>query len=174
MTVVRQALPTDSAALHALAAETFPLACPPHSSPESIDAFIAEHLSVERFDGYLADPDRHILIAGDFDGYALLVAGEPSDADVAATLAARPTVELSKLYVRPVNHGSGIATALIEAAQERATELGAAAVWLGVNQENGRANAFYERSGFPIVGTKRFTVGDELHDDFIRERLLRD
>jgi ribosomal protein S18 acetylase RimI-like enzyme len=170
---IRLAVPADSADLHALAAETFPLACPPGSAPASIEAFIAAHLSVRQFDAYLADPARRILIAGAFDGYAMLVSGEPADADVAAALTTRPTVELSKLYVRAGAHGSGIATALVDAALVHATDLGAAAVWLGVNQRNGRANAFYSRSGFEVVGTKQFTVGAEVHDDFTRERVLR-
>lgn len=172
MLSIRQATPADAAGLHALAAATFPLACPPGSSPASIAAFIAEHLSEARFAEYLADPAVRILVAGDFDGYALLKAGEPADADVAAALTTRPTVELSKLYVLPAGHGAGIAVALVDAVLEQAAGLGAAAVWLGVNQQNARANAFYERVGFAVVGTKRFTVGDEIHDDFTRERVL--
>jgi len=53
---------------------------------------------------------------------------------------------------------------------ESAATRGVAGVWLGVNQENGRANRFYEKHGFAVVGTKRFLVGDEWHDDFTRER----
>jgi ribosomal protein S18 acetylase RimI-like enzyme len=41
-----------------------------------------------------------------------------------------------------------------------------------VNQENARANRFYEKSGFTLVGTKHFLVGDRLEDDFVRERPL--
>ncbi|MDO9353598.1 MAG: GNAT family N-acetyltransferase [Solirubrobacteraceae bacterium] len=172
MTPIRRARPTDAADLHELAAETFPLACPPGSSEASIAAFIAEVLSVQRFEEYLADPDRELLIAGDFDGYAMLVHGEPADADVAAALTTRPTVELSKIYVRPGRHGSGVAGALMAGAIEAARDRGALAVWLGVNQENARANAFYEKSGFRQVGLKHFMVGDERHDDFTRELVL--
>ena len=55
--------------------------------------------------------------------------------------------------------------ASIAAAQAR----DAAGVWLGVNQENARANRFYEKCGFAIVGTKRFLVGGVYEDDFVRE-----
>ncbi|MEP6478552.1 MAG: GNAT family N-acetyltransferase, partial [Rhodoglobus sp.] len=41
-------------------------------------------------------------------------------------------------------------------------------VWLGVNQFNARANRFYEKSGFAIVGTKKFLVGEKYEDDFVR------
>ena len=49
---------------------------------------------------------------------------------------------------------------------------GFASVWLGVNQQNPRANRLYEKSGFVIVGTKKFLVGGKWEDDFVRERIL--
>jgi len=45
-------------------------------------------------------------------------------------------------------------------------------VWLGVNQQNGRANRFYEKHGFAIVGTKGFELGGRREDDFVRERVF--
>ena len=49
---------------------------------------------------------------------------------------------------------------------------GARSVWLGVNQRNERANRFYEKQGFAIVGTKRFLVGSRWFEDFVRELVL--
>jgi len=165
----------DAALLHELAAETFPLACPPHTLPESIAAFIAEHLSIEAFTRYAADPQRELFVAeidGAAAGYTMVVFGEPSDADVAASVAARPTAELSKAYVRAEHHGSGIAGALVDASVQAATARGCVSMWLGVNQENAKANRFYEKQGFVRVGTKRFLVGERYEDDYVRERVL--
>lgn len=172
MTPIRPATQSDAVELHALASETFPLACPPGASAESIAEFIAEVLSEERFEDYIADPQRDVLVAGDFDGYVMLVHGEPTDGDVAAALTTRPTVELSKIYVRPGSQGSGVAAALMAATLKAARARGAKAVWLGVNQQNARANAFYEKSGFRQVGIKHFMVGGERHNDFTRELVL--
>lgn len=102
----------------------------------------------------------------------MLVAGEPADADVAAAVTIRPTIELSKCYVDPGFHGAGVGAGLVAASAEAARARGAASVWLGVNQENARANRFYEKQGFALVGTKRFLVGDRYEDDFVRERVL--
>lgn len=102
----------------------------------------------------------------------MLVEGEPEDADVAAAIRIRPTAELSKVYVHPDAHGSGVAGLLVEATVAEARARGARGVWLGVNQENARANRFYEKSGFALVGVKTFLVGDRLEDDFVRERDL--
>jgi ribosomal protein S18 acetylase RimI-like enzyme len=105
-------------------------------------------------------------------GYAMLVVAEPADPDVAASLTLRPTSELSKLYVRPGHHGAGISVALVAAAADSARMAGCAGMWLGVNQENARANRFYEKSGFLRVGTKKFLLGETYEDDFVRERPL--
>lgn len=102
----------------------------------------------------------------------MLVAGEPADADAAAAVTIRPTVELSKCYVDPDFHGVGVAADLIAASAEAARGRAAVSLWLGVNQENARANRFYEKHGFAKVGTKRFLVGDRYEDDFVRELVL--
>ena len=59
----RIATTLDAAVLSELAGATFALACPPHTKPEAIAAFIAEHFTQERFAEHLADPDCVILIA---------------------------------------------------------------------------------------------------------------
>src|SRR5690554_3638333 len=99
----------------------------------------------------------------------MLVFGEPADPGIAAAVSGRPTVELSKVYVLPGLHGSGTSATLMAATMDAARARGVASVWLGVNQQNLRANRFYEKSGFGQVGVKKFRVGDEVHDDFVRE-----
>lgn len=174
--VVRPATGRDVAALAAVAAATFELACPPSMTRERVEAFVAEVLSPARFIDYAADPARHLLIAereGETLGYAMVVAGEPQDDDVRAALRHRPTVELSKIYVLPPAHGTGAAALLMARSLAWARDRGAAGVWLGVNQENHRAQRFYAKSGFERVGTKRFLVGGTYEDDFVMEQSLR-
>jgi len=145
----------------------------------SIDRFIDENLTSERFEEYVADPGRAVLLAeeGDGDdlgavGYAMLVHGEPYDADVRAVVRHRPTTELSKIYVLPSDHGGGVARDLLAAVVEVARGIGAAGIWLGTNQANVRAQRFYEKSGFDRIGTKRFWVGDHFEDDYVFELTL--
>jgi diamine N-acetyltransferase len=172
---IRRATADDADALHEVAAATFPLACPPDATPENIQAFIDEHLTRERFAGYLAEHERVLLLGlvdGVPSGYTMLVFAEPTDPDVAEAITTRPTVELSKLYTLAGSHGSGLGAALVEASVTEARTRGAAAMWLGVNGLNGRANRFYEKQGFVRVGEKRFLVGDRWEDDLVRERVL--
>lgn len=176
MTVdIRTAVPADSAALAQIAAVTFPLACPPSTTAESIADFIAQNLSEQSFSDYLADPTRELLLAsvdGEIVGYTMIIFGEPTDPDVVAAVSIRPTAELSKVYVAEGHHGAGVAQSLVEASAEVGRVRGALGMWLGVNNENARANRFYEKSGFAEVGTKRFFLGDHYEDDLVRERQL--
>jgi diamine N-acetyltransferase len=172
---IRRAEPADAAALSSIAAATFELACPPETTRASIDAFVSAHLSVTSFAGYLADPTRALFLAeaqGNAVGYTMLVLAEPKDADVAAAITLHPSVELSKLYVAADHHGAGVAAGLVEAVVSAARERDAAGLWLGVNQQNARANRFYEKSGFALVGERKFLVGDTYESDFVRERAL--
>ena len=168
-------MPADAHRVSALAIETFPLACPPGTTSANIDLFCATKLSPEAFEAYLADPRVRIWCAAAEDelvGYVMSVSGEPEDPVVASAVVRRPTAEISKIYVRQSAHGSGIAQQLMDVAVEDAKAHGARSVWLGVNQQNARANSFYERTGFLLVGERSFQVGDSLEEDFVREMVL--
>lgn len=176
---VRRAVSQDAASLSRLAALTFPLACTPQTTAATAAAYIAAHLGEESFRAHLADPHHIVLIATDHHdrdaepvGYTVLVPGEPSDPDVVRALRRRPTIELARCYVHPYHHGTGTAGHLMAATIDTARECGAAGIWLGVSEENGRANAFYARHGFEEVGRKRFHIGEVWEDDLVRERAL--
>jgi GNAT superfamily N-acetyltransferase len=174
---VRRAVEADAEGLSRLAALTFPLACTPQTSAELLATHIATRLDPASFGRHLADPDCVVLLAeDDLDadpvGYTMLVAGEPTDPDVASAIRFRPTVSLERCYVHPDHHGTGVAGLLMSATLEAARATGSHGIWLGVSEENGRANAFYARHGFEQVGKKRFHIGDVWEDDNVRERAL--
>lgn len=167
---VEPATPQDLPELAEVAATTFPLACPPSVSPDNVAAFIAENLSAERLSTYLDDPDRVVLVIRDdarILGYAMLIQGVPDNPDVAAAVTLRPAVELSKMYTLPDVHGAGISAALMAEVIARSAALGAVCLWLGVNQENQRAQRFYTKAGFSISGTKTFRLGGHVENDYV-------
>ncbi|WP_314193025.1 GNAT family N-acetyltransferase [uncultured Arthrobacter sp.] len=173
--MIRKAVAGDAAALADLAAATFPLACPPGSSPEDIGLHLKRTLSEDKFAEYLADSKIAILVleqGGRLDGYTLLVDRRSTDPDVLGALGARRSVELSKCYVHPDHHGRGAASTLMQASLDWAADQGAKSVWLGVNSQNAKAIRFYEKSGFTKVGTKSFTLGGSVESDFILEFTL--
>ena len=170
---VTAAAAADLPELADVAAETFPLACPPSVTHQNIAAFIAENLTQEHFAGYLTDSDRLVLVArrdGRMIGYAVLIRGVPDDDDVNRAVTARPAVEISKMYVLPDDHGAGASAALMIEAIRLAQELDAKSVWLGVNQRNQRAQRFYAKHGFTINGTKTFRLGTRIENDYVMVR----
>lgn len=186
--VIRQASSADAPALAELAAVTFPLACPPGSPPEDIEAFIAATLNAGAFAGYLSDPARAVFVAeepaADAGGpggavaqggarllaYTMLADVPPSDADVAAVVGEPGAVELSKCYAHPDCHGSGTTARIMAASLEWAAARGARQVWLGVNSENVRARRFYEKHGFSVAGNRSFQLGKQVERDYVMVR----
>lgn len=161
----------DSTELATVAARTFPLACPPSSTPENVAAFIAANLSADRFEEYILD--NRVLVARDdtaIVGYAMLVDGVAEDPDVQRAVTLRPAIQLSKMYVLPEFHQAGVAAVLMSAALAEAAASGVSGVWLGVNQENERAQRFYAKHGFTRSGTKTFRVGERLESDYVMQR----
>ncbi|MFD6094333.1 GNAT family N-acetyltransferase [Oerskovia sp. NPDC060338] len=198
-TTLRPATPDDAEHLAALAAITFPLACPPGSDPAAVAEHIRTQLSPERFAAWAASADHTLLLAEAADpgedldgapdggstppdgttaghrlvGYALLVRAVPADQDIVAVVGDEPTVELSKIYVHPGSQGTGVASDLLRAALDAAPGLVPdRAVWLGTNEENARAQAFYRKHGFEVAGRRTYVVGGESHDDVVMVRPL--
>lgn len=175
----------DAAALAELAAETFPLACSPGVSDEDIAEFVSVNLTEQRFADYLGDPSRyHLLVVRTEDGalqaYTLSVLPQTPDEgpyaeDVAKLIPFAPLVEVSKFYARKKWHGSGLSALLMERLLEELDQPGVApslgesirvaGSWLGTNARNGRAANFYQKTGFVVMGPRRFKVGHDVHDD---------
>jgi len=173
---IRRADASDARALSRLAAATFPLACPPDISPSDLDDFIADSLSPASFTNMLHDPGRTILVASNGDaliGYSLLNFAESKDPRVHTALTIHPSAEINKFFVASEHHGYGVAPLLMAATINEVSARGVPGVWLGVSEANSRANAFYRRHGFSVVGTKSFALGKGvLPNDIVRERLL--
>lgn len=175
-----------------LAAATFPLACPPGTERVEMALHVARKLTPARFRAWAASPDHALLVAvapgGDQGeaadrllGYALVQVGTPDGVQEAAVLrdatgGPGPYAELSKIYAHPDAQGSGSSSALMAGAVRAAGELAAAhghaglPLWLGTNGENRRAQAFYRKHGFEVVGTRTYDVGGVLHDDVVMLR----
>ncbi|OBH41741.1 GNAT family N-acetyltransferase [Mycobacterium mantenii] len=165
----------DAPELAAVAAQTFPLACPASATEENIAAFVEANLSATRFAEYLGDPGRAIVTArqdGRIVGYAMLVRGVSDHDGVQQAVQTRPAAELSKMYVLPDRHSTGAAAGLMERILAVAADWGVRCVWLGVNRENQRAQRFYLKSGFTVSGTRTFQLGADVESDYVMIREL--
>lgn len=173
--------PARAAEVAFVAATTFPLACPTHSTREDISAHIAKSLSPQRFSYWISNPGYDVLVArecvdGPMIGYTLLIHDAPTDDDVRAVVPGGEVTEISKMYVLPQHHGSRgaerPARRLMEAALDTARRHGSTTAWLGVNQLNARAQRFYAAMGFDRVGTKSFDMNGTVEHDYVMTRKL--
>ena len=134
-------------------------------------AHCLKHNRAATFAGWATDPASVVTVAETEPvhapiGYTVLTAcdfpvpPEPGD------------IELRRIYTLRQAYGSGVGQALITRAFEDAVRIGGRRMLLGVWDQNRRARAFYERQGFRVIGSRRFQVGREVHDDPIYARTL--
>ena len=83
----------------------------------------------------------------------------------------RPAVELSKMYVLPAHHGSGVAAALMDAALEPPPNGGAPVAYGSVSTRKTNAlNGFTSKHGFTVSGNRSFQLGDHIESDYVMVR----
>ncbi|MEP1032908.1 GNAT family N-acetyltransferase [Ekhidna sp.] len=71
--------------------------------------------------------------------------------------------ELKHLYLLPSEYGSGLAQEMMDKVFERVKNEGKEYVWLSVSKLNNRAQRFYEKLGFELLGRgDDIYVGDEV------------
>ena len=171
MTRIRLALPTDAAALAALAERTFRDTFAVDNTPEDMAAHVAQSYSPDHQARELSDPARTTFVAegpsGELTAYAQLRAGAAP-----ACVTGPAPLELCHFYVERAHHGQGLAQQLMTAVLESAARRGAATLWLGVWERNPRAQAFYRKYGFVDVGAHTFVLGSDHQTDRLMARPL--
>ena len=168
--VVRQASVEDAAMLALVGAATFLDGFAGVLPGEAMVAHAARHHVAEVYAKSLKHPDVAAWLAvtangGAPIGYAMLT---PPDLPEETMLAG--DVELKRIYALSRFHGTGVAQRLMDTALAEAAVRGARRVTLGVYAGNARALRFYERNGFRQIGTRQFTVGSLVCDDFVMGR----
>ncbi|KAG8159946.1 hypothetical protein KVR01_010583 [Diaporthe batatas] len=166
---IRKAAAPDTRALAALGAEVFRDTFAHSCTEEQLQAFLDEAYTPEAIARDIADPSKDVLVATDATadnkllGFAYLTRGssEPCVAHLE-----RP-VELQRLYIALGAHGRGLGKALSLAADGIARDQEFRTIWLGVWEENHKAQAFYRKMGYEHIGEHVFDVGGDLQTDEI-------
>lgn len=169
---IRQAAVEDAKALTDLAYTTFwdAFAHHPKNAPDDLNHYMRQAFNVEQIATELVDEKSIFLIAeieGEPAGYAKIIL----DAIEPGITADRP-VELNRLYSHQQFLGKGIGQALMDACFARAKNEGRDVMWLGVWEFNPRAQRFYEKNGFRVVGSHVFQLGEDPQTDLLMQREL--
>jgi ribosomal protein S18 acetylase RimI-like enzyme len=167
---VRPAAPSDAQRLAEFGARTFRDAFAAENRPENLDAYLAKTYGVQQQSAELGDPSVATLIAEadqEMVGFAQLRGGTTP----VCVTGPRP-MELWRFYVAREWHGQGVAPALMAALVAEALRRGAGTLWLGVWERNPRAQAFYRKSGYVVVGQQPFMLGRERQTDLVMARAI--
>ena len=137
--------------------------------PADIEDYVAHAFNPQQQTAELNEPGGRVLVLEDPEngmlGFAHLRQTTPPPA-----LEGRFALEISRFYVDRPWHGRGIARVLMSACIAEVRSRGADALWLLVYQNNPRAVAFYEKSGFQRAGTQPFKLGSRVDDDWVMIR----
>ncbi|MGB7922580.1 MAG: GNAT family N-acetyltransferase [Pyrinomonadaceae bacterium] len=169
---IRYASVEDIQILAELGARTFHDAYAAESDPQEMEDYISSNFSHAQIASQINDPSTTFLLAyiGEQPiGYARLRVGHAP-----ACVRGPEPIELVRLYLDQRVIGRGHGSALMRACLEEAARLGRQTIWLGLWELNLRARLFYERWGFKDAGTHGFVFGDEVHDDPVMERAVKE
>ncbi|UCD80032.1 MAG: GNAT family N-acetyltransferase [Desulfobacterales bacterium] len=81
-------------------------------------------------------------------------------------------IQLVRLYLRKQYYGRAMGDALMQASIDESRSRGYHRLWLSSWELNDRANAFYKKWKFKVVGRQKFTVGSDIQNDLILSRQI--
>lgn len=170
--IVRQATINDAKALTDLAYTTFwdAFAHHPKNAPDDLNHYMRQAFNLEQTLKELEDEKSIFLIAeieGEAAGYAKIIID-----NIEPGITAERPVELNRLYSHQQFLGKGIGQGLMDACIERARQEDRDVMWLGVWEHNPRAQRFYEKNGFRVVGSHVFVLGEDPQTDLLMQREL--
>lgn len=169
---LRQGTVDDAKLLTDLAYTTFwdAFAHHPKNAPDDLNHYMRQAFNQEQITAELADDHNIFLIAeidGDAAGYAKIIID-----NIEPGISAERPVELQRLYSHQKHLGQGVGQTLMDACFDRAREEGRDVMWLGVWEYNPRAQRFYEKNGFRVVGSHVFQLGKDAQTDLLMQKEL--
>ncbi len=155
---IRQASADDAVLLSALATTTFFEAYFVQDESANLAAYIYDSFKPETLRAEIADAGSRFFIIsvdGKAAGYAKTI-----DNSRVECINGDKVIEIKRIYLVERFWGSGFGKILLEHCIADAKERGFKQLWLGVWEENTRAQRFYAKFGFEQVGTVTFPYGD--------------
>lgn len=169
--VIRRASTANAQMLAEFGGRTFYETFAKDNKPEDMTAYLSSAFGREKQTAELADPLNTFFVAAIGDvvaAYAQVRAGDETPSCVGGL---KPAAELVRLYVDRNYHGRGVGHVLMRRCLETARgEMDARTLWLGVWEHNLRAQAFYRKWEFEIVGAHSFQLGEDVQTDFLMRR----
>ena len=168
---IRALVPAEAARYSAFAARLFRETYVDGYDPADIDQYVSHAFNPEQQLAELTEPGGTVLAIEDSVS-GLLGFAHVRQTPTPPALEGRFGLEIARFYVDRPWHGRGIARVLMSACIAEARSRSADALWLLVYQDNARAVAFYEKSGFQRAGTQPFRLGSRVDQDWLMVRIM--
>ena len=165
--IIQRATETDLSDLQFISILTFCQAFEQFNTAEDMQLYLENCLSIEQLNKEMKTEASSFFLAkidGVTIGYLKLNCGNSDQNDLEG-----PGLEIERIYVVEEYHGAGIGQELYVFVEEKATELRATHLWLGVWEHNPRAIRFYEKLGFEPFGTQQFILGKDIQTDILMQ-----
>lgn len=140
------------------------------NTEENMAKYLAEELSIEKLSDEVNNNDSEFYFAifeREIVGYLKLNSGQSQ-----TELKDKKALEIERIYVLKEFHGKSVGQLLYNKAIQRAADLKADYVWLGVWEENPRAISFYKKNGFEEFDKHIFKLGDDEQTDIMMKLQL--
>ena len=167
---IRIAGPSDADLLIELGRTSFYEAFAEETSPEDMAEHLKTAFKIEDITEQLQSEQSLFIIIESGSvaaGYAHLYHADPPRCVNTVS-----PIQLVRFYLRRQYYGRNLGNALMKACLEKARSKGFESVWLSTWEMNHRANAFYKRWDFEIIGRAKFKVGSDIQNDFIFARTI--
>lgn len=169
--------PDDAEVLARFASRAFIDAYGADNPPEHVREYAKTAFAIETVRRQLADPATVFLIAKHGSVFADQGKGEIAYVklckDQAIEELADPApMQLERIYVDQTSQSSGLGRMLLDATFDLARHDSIETIWLAVWEKNERAQRFYARNGFEVVGKTYFMLGPERQEDLVLARKL--
>jgi diamine N-acetyltransferase len=162
---IRPVVDADLHLLQALSVETFRSTFAKYNTPENMERYISECLSVPKLAAEMKNPGSMFFLSfqdAEISGYLKLNIG-----DTQTELKDPSSIEVERIYVLEKFQGQGVGAALLKHAIHIAHDGNFEHIWLGVWEHNTNAIAFYRKYGFTQTGEHSFFVGDDKQVDIL-------
>ena len=156
---IRRWLRADLLTIQRLLLETWLDAYAPFIPREDLAGYLNAQYSQPKLDALFEDPDVTGLVAD--AGWVVIWYAKLYHAH------AEQRFYVHQLYILPARQGLGLGHRLMACAEERARELGADQIWLGVMVKNAQVVAWYKKMGYTVTETAPFVMGSTTVDHYI-------
>lgn len=163
--IIQRATEIDLIDLQSISKLTFCQAFEQFNTADDMQLYLKNCLSIEQLSKEMETAASSFFLAkidGETIGYLKLNCGISNQNELEGQ-----GLEIERIYVVEEYHGKGIGQELYAFAEEKATEIRATHLWLGVWEHNPRAIRFYEKLGFEPFGNQKFILGKDIQTDIL-------